>query len=260
MAHNQNQVLEYWNNDDVESMYDKNLLNAEIELIRQRIPQGSKILDAGCGEGEGTLVYSAIPGTVVQGVDFSETRLRKARERLSSRENVSLKQVDFLGTYQLDNDYDVIVSQRFLINLMEWNLQQKVLLDLVSMLKPGGHLLMLEGSQQGVDSLNEFRVALRLEPIPVKWHNLFFDDRTLRDFMQQHGYKLIEQNGLGTYFLLTRGVRPALDEKLDWDCEFNRLAVAKRTSELLGFGAEFSRLKLWVFEKPISPTADDDSE
>jgi SAM-dependent methyltransferase len=243
------QVLEYWNNDDVESMYDKNLLNAEIEIIKQRIPPGAKILDAGCGEGEGTLVYSSIPGSEVHAVDLSETRLRKAKGRLNGRENVLLKQVDFLGTYDLDNDYDVIVSQRFLINLMEWALQQKVLLDLMSMLKPGGKLLMLEGSKQGVDSLNEFRVAWRLEPIPVKWHNLFFDDQALVDFMRQHGYDLVGERGLGTYFLLTRGIRPTLDQTLNWDCEFNRLAAAARTEELLGLGPKFSRLKLWVFRK-----------
>jgi hypothetical protein len=117
------------------------------------------------------------------------------------------------------------------------------------MLKPGGRLLMLEGSRQGVDSLNEFRAAMGLEPIPVKWHNLFFDDRTLTDFMQQHGYHLLAEEGLGAYFLLTRGVRPVLDQNLNWDSDFNRLAAAERTAELLQLGPKFSRLKLWVFQK-----------
>lgn len=249
MIHNQKQVLEYWNDDNVESMYDKHLLNAEIELIRKHIPEGSKVLDAGCGEAEGTVVYSSIPGTVVHAVDFSETRLQKARERLSDRANVTFQQVDFLGTYQLDNDYDVVVSQRFLINLMEWKLQQRVLLDLAAMLKPGGRLLMLEGSRQGVDSLNEFRAAMELEPVPVKWHNLFFDDGALVGFMNDHGCRLLAEEGLGTYFLLTRGVRPLLDQALNWDSDFNRLAAAERTAELLQLGPKFSRLKLWVFQK-----------
>ena len=91
-------VLEYWNRDDVESMYDKHLLNLEIELVRQRIDEVSapKVLDAGCGEGEGTLVYSAIRGAVVHAVDFSETRLAKAADRLRGRQNVLLRKVDFL--------------------------------------------------------------------------------------------------------------------------------------------------------------------
>jgi SAM-dependent methyltransferase len=250
MVDNQEQVLAYWNTQEVESMYDKNLLNAEIRLISQYILQGVKILDAGCGEGEGTLVYSSIPGAVVHAVDFSETRLRKAAERLNSSPNVALKQVDFLGSYALADDYDVIVSQRFLINLREWSLQQRVLLNLMAMLKPGGKLLMLEGSKQGVDSLNVFRAALGLDPIPVKWHNLFFDDLALTDFMLRHRYTLEKEDGLGAYFLLTRGVRPALDEGLDWNCDFNRLAAAERTAQLLGFGPRFSRLKLWIFARP----------
>lgn len=249
MVHDQKQVLEYWNDDAVESMYDKNLLKAEIELIRRRIPPNAKILDAGCGEAEGTLAYASVPGTNVHGVDFSETRLRKAQETLNGQPNVVLKQVDFLGDYEIDDDFDVIVSQRFLINLTEWPLQQKVLLQLMSSLKKGGRLLMLEGSRQGVDALNDFRAAWGLEPIPIKWHNLFFEDVALVNFMQDSGYELLEQDGLGTYFLLTRGVRPTLDNDLNWDCEFNRLAGEESINEVLGFGAKFSRLKLWVFEK-----------
>lgn len=249
MIHNQRQVLDYWNDDNVESMYDKHLLNAEIELIRKHIPEGAKILDAGCGEAEGTVVYAAVPGAVVHAVDFSETRLQKARERLAGVANVTCRQVDFLGTYQLDDDYDVVVSQRFLINLMEWRLQQRVLLDLAARLKRGGRLLMLEGSRQGVESLNEFRTAMGLEPIPVKWHNLFFDDGALVEFMREHEFQLVAEEGLGTYFLLTRGVRPVLDQDLNWDCDFNRLAAATRTAELLQLGPKFSRLKLWVFQK-----------
>jgi len=230
-------------------MYDKHLLRAEIELLRKHIPEGSKILDAGCGEAEGTLVYSFIPRTILHAVDFSETRLQKARERLAGRENVTCKQVDFLGNYELDHDYDVVVSQRFLINLMEWEKQQQVLLDLISLLKPRGQLLLLEGSQQGVDSLNQFRAALGLEPVPVKWHNLFFDDRALVDFMSSHRYRLVNEDGLGTYFLLTRGIRPVFEQSLNWDSDFNRMAAAERTNELLRLGTKFSRLKLWIFQK-----------
>jgi SAM-dependent methyltransferase len=249
MAHDNQQVLEYWNRNDVESMYDKHLLNAEIDLIKQRILPNSKILDAGCGEGEGTLVYSALPGVVVHAVDFSQTRLEKAAKNLQGRANVTFQQVDFLGQYSLDDDYDVVISQRFMINLMEWSLQQKVLVGLMSVLKPDGKLLMLEGSKQGTESLNELRGAWGLDPIPVKWHNLFFDDDLLIGFMRQQGHDFVGQDGLGTYFLLTRGVRPTLDKKLNWDCDFNRRAAAPGMKSLLGFDAKFSRLKLWVFRK-----------
>ena len=134
----------------------------ETELIRRRIAVNAKILDAGCGEGEGTIVYSDIPGVTAHAFDFSETRLANGSRKISWSGNVLLRQVDFLKEYACDTDYDFIISQRFLINIMQWPLQQKVLLDFMRYLKPGGRLLMLEGSQQGVDSLNEFRSSLDL--------------------------------------------------------------------------------------------------
>jgi SAM-dependent methyltransferase len=242
-------VLDYWNKDDVESMYDKHLLNAEIRLVKAWITPEAKLLDAGCGEGEGTLEYARVAARV-HAADFSVTRLRKAEELLGNAPNVQFRQVDFRQDFTLDSDYDVVVTQRFLINLMEWKEQQRVITKLVSLLKPGGRLLMLEGSQPGVDELNRFRAVGGLPPIPVRWHNRFFDDREMVDFISQNGWKLQAVQGLGGYFLLTRGVRPLLDKELNWDCEFNRIAASPGLTELVAIDpVRFSRLKLWVVER-----------
>src|SRR5688572_19882676 len=122
-----NDVLNYWNDDNVESMYDKHLLNGEIQLIKSKLTKNVKILDAGCGEGEGTLEYAQIPGSIIHAVDFSDTRLKKAKERLKDCKNIVFKKVDFLGSYDLDKDYDFIISQRFLINIMDFETQLKVI-------------------------------------------------------------------------------------------------------------------------------------
>ena len=107
---------------------------------------------------------------------------------------------------------------------------------MIKLLKVGGRLILCEGSQQGVKELNKFRNQLNLKPIPVRWHNLFIDD----DKLEKEGFKLVD--GMGGYFLLTRGVRPYFDKKLNWDCEFNRLASKIKMS------TKYSRLKLWLFE------------
>ncbi len=249
MAHNNKEVLEYWNQEDVESMYDKHLLNLEINLIKGELVSNSTILDAGCGEGEGTLAYSQIPGSSIHAVDFSVVRLKKAKKRLKNCKNVELKMVNFLSEYKLANDYDFIISQRFLINLMELKLQKKVLKDFKKLLRPGGRLIMLEGSVEGTSSLNHLRKLFNLEPIPIKWHNLFFKDILLEDYMQSIGFRLIKKSGLGTYFFLTRCIRPHFDKKLDWDAEFNRISSSVKLNNLFDLGKEFARLRLWVFEK-----------
>ncbi len=247
-VHNSKEVLKYWNQKEVKSMYDKNLLNLEIQLIKSRLSRKSKILDVGCGEGESTLEYSKIAGVKIHAADFSDTRLKKASRRLGGRKNVILKKVDFLGNYSLNKNYDTIISQRFLINLMAWKLQKKVLLDLKSMLKKRGRLILLEGSLEGVNSLNKFRRALEMKPIPVKWHNLFFNDKQLTAFMKKNQMKLVEEDGLGEYFILTRGVRPYFDRKLNWDSKFNKMAAKVNMKHLLG-STSCNRLKLWIFEK-----------
>lgn len=247
--HNTNNMLDYWNQEKVESMYDKNLLNLEIRLIKDRITRNSKILDAGCGEGEPTLEYSTIPGVRIHAADFSETRLKKAAKRLTARKNVILKKVDFLGKYSLDKDYDFVISQRFLINLMEWRLQKKVLRDLGSMLKKGGRLILLEGSLEGARSLNSLRRAFGLAPIPIKWHNLFLSDKKLVEFMEINNMKLIDHDGLGDFFMLTRGIRPYFDKDLNWNSDFNKIASSKTVKQILQLATTCSRLKVWVFQR-----------
>ena len=108
---------------------------------------------------------------------------------------------------------------------------------------------MLEGSQQGVAALNRFRELWGLPAIPIKWHNLFFDDAQLEAFMAESGYALRGQDGLGAYFMLTRGVRPTLDATLNWNARFNEIAASPQIAAALGLGAQLSRLKLWCFQE-----------
>jgi len=233
----------------VESMYDKHLLAAEIALIARRLRPHTRILDAGCGEGEGTRVYASLPGVIVHGADFSSTRLSKAESRLSGLDNVSLRNVDFLAdSLGLDGDYDFVVSQRFLINVTDWELQQRVLRKLIGLTRPGGRLIMLEGSVPGTEELDAFRALWGLPPIDVRWHNLFFDDTALIRFMESSGCRFVESDGLGSYFLLTRGLRPVFDKDLAWDSEFNRISAGAGVTDVFDLKARFSRLRLFTFE------------
>jgi len=247
---NQTDIKAHWEKENVESMYDKHLMQIEIDLVNGHLEKNTKILDAGCGEGEGTLEYSKIEGITIHAADYSDTRLAKAANRLEGIENVEFKKCDFLGQCDLDDDYDAIVSQRFLINLDGWDLQRYVLCKFMSMLKPGGKLILLEGSQQGAELLNVFRKIYGLEPIPTKWHNHFFDDHRLIEFITNNDFQFWCHDGASMYYLLTRGIRPTFDTKLDWDCEFNRIAASQEMRALQD-SVKFSRVKLYVFKKGI---------
>lgn len=249
MAHIDKDILRYWNDPTVESMYDKYLLKLEIELIKSKLRPSSKILDAGCGEGEGTLEYSKIPEVEIHAVDFSDTRLEKAQSNLIGIKNVKFSKINLLENFQLDSKFDFIISQRVLINIMEWDLQKIAILNLKKQLKPGGRIIFLEGSIDGVTQLNNFREIFGLNPINVKWHNLFFDDNILELFFKEAGLTLVEKDGLGEYFMLTRGVRPYFDKNLEWDNNFNINSSNENMRSILNLKDRLSRLKLWVVEK-----------
>ncbi len=243
-------IFDYWNEESVSSMYDKFLIQLEINLISHYIEGGVKILDAGCGEGEGTLAYSKFNNVIIHGADFSETRLVKARSSLKNCNNVKLIQADFLHNLEsLDFDYDIIITQRFLINLIHWENQKIVLQKLSERLNPGGKLLLLEGSVEGNKNLNEFRALLSMDEIPVKWHNSYIEDKKLELYLTEKRFRLQEIRGLSSYYLLTRGVRPYFDENLNWESEFNKLSASSEISKLFGNDTQFSKTKLWVFIK-----------
>jgi len=248
-SYDKEKAKEYWDCESTESMYDKNWLAAEIELIRSRLTPSSRILDAGCGEGEGVLVYAEIPDVTIDAADFSETRLRMAAERLKDKRNVSFKKIDFTETVALEPNFDYVISQRFLINILDWDEQKVVLLRLMNLLVPNGHLLLMEGSKKAVDELNEFRAFFGLPPINVKWHNLFLDDELLNCFMDANGFTLAEHTGLGTYYFLTRGVQPIFNPSPNWDSRFNEISSQSDLQNAVGLTTRFSRIKLWVFKK-----------
>ena len=242
------QILEHWNDDNVQSMYDKHLIALEISQIKKLIKPGSIILDAGCGEGEGTLEYAEVEAVKIVAADFSETRLNKARARLRNCQNVELRRTDFLSEVQFHEKFDLIITQRFLINLIDWQNQKNTIKKLINMLAPEGTLIFLEGSEDGVRELNNIRERFDLKPIAIPWHNSFFKDEVLESFMQNEGFVLQMKNGLGSYYLLTRAIRPYFDRSLNWDAEFNQISASLDQAGILSIGSEFSRTKLWHFK------------
>lgn len=222
---------QYWENVKNESMPDKYILKLEINLIKKCLGPG-KLLDVGCGEGDCTFAYSQTKGVKASGIDYANNRLNLARKKY---QKIKFYHFDLTKKPSLGK-YDYIVSQRFLINLANWKEQKRVIDHLINCLNPGGKLILCEGSLQGVKTLNQFRAKLKLEPIPIRWHNVFINDVNLVKI----GFKLI--GGFGGYFLLTRGVRPFFDQTLNWNSRFNRIA------KNILLPVKYSRTKVWQYE------------
>jgi hypothetical protein len=80
-------------------------------------------------------------------------------------------------------------------------------------LKPGGQLVLMEGTFDGLDRLNSYRRQFQLPEIEAggteRLLTLKFKERELLDFCAPH-YELQRVQRFGMYYFLTRIVQPLL--------------------------------------------------
>ena len=241
-------IKEYWDNNNVESMYDKNMLEIEIQTILEHLDESDSVIDIGCGEGEGTVHYFNKVKELIA-IDFSDTRLAKLK---ANNDKIETMQMDMrkLTFDKIQKKFSKAITQRSLINLKNFEEQKEVIENIHSILEVGGKYIMVEGFTEGVEAINEIRTDFNLSPIEIKWHNCFFVKNDLLDFMSPY-FKLEYTRDFSLFFFLTRVFNAILKkpEIPKWDDPVNNLA---KTMEL-NYGNKFikgvSRLELLVFSK-----------
>ena len=67
--------------------------------------------------------------------------------------------------------FDIVFTQRCLINLISWKSQKTALNQIHRLLKKDGFLVLLEAFDDGLKELNQARHIIGLEKISPAWHN-----------------------------------------------------------------------------------------
>lgn len=126
---------------------------AEILHSDSCFPQGSHILEAGCGTGEQTTVISTLnPSCRISAVDISSSSLEIAKSRFSHTRPYQTGQITFLHAdihhLPWDNEsFDHVLVCFVLEHLTD---QRAVLLELIRVLRPGGTITVIEGDHGSV--------------------------------------------------------------------------------------------------------------
>jgi ubiquinone/menaquinone biosynthesis C-methylase UbiE len=236
-------VRDYWERPDTISLRDESLRRLECEAIATRVPSGGTLLDVGCGDGVNTMTYAA-RAEQVTGVDYSCEMIRRARRRAED-EGVAIDfhHLSVLELSALGRQFDTAVSQRCLINLATFEEQRSALRAIHSVLRPGGTYLMLECFDEGRQRLNDLRVKVGLEPIPMPWHNRFLDEaETLEEIRAL--FDVHSTADFSLYFMASRVVNAAAGFVPPHpDCErlndaAARLQAAAGLEQLSGIGAQ----------------------
>jgi ubiquinone/menaquinone biosynthesis C-methylase UbiE len=246
--------LQFWNEraglGTVAGSDDFILKQLEMDAIRARIPQGARVLDAGCGNGDTLLRLGRECAATGMGIDFADGMVTLAKaacanaglsHALQFRQGTLPDLDDGIGTF------DVVMTQRSLINLANADAQRAAVRRLMQAVAPGGHYLMVESFRQGLERTNAWRTLLELEPMQAPWHNVFLDENAVPSWVEGLG-TLVERVSLSsTYHLLSRVLYAKLakdrNEPLRYDSDINMLALK------LPVVGDFGPVRLFVFRR-----------
>ena len=201
--------------------YDVYLRDLEIAKFKQKIseaslPEGSTVVDLGCGDGHATVsVASAFPTLRFIGFDWSEDMLALAKKRCSAHAGLSKRMSFRQGDMRRVSDalkgekFEVFLTSRSLINLMYSEEQYSAIEQIAEHLKPGGYYFGIENFMEGQRNFNQLRVAMGLPEISVRWHNHFFDEQEYAARTAKHFDSLVFESFLSSYYLATRVIYSA---------------------------------------------------
>lgn len=175
--------------------------------ILQTCPGGLDVLDIGCGNGYSTLrIRTTHPTNRYVGGDYSEAMIAVARDQARGQDGVTFEVADVLSLERFAGHFDVVISDRCLINLSSPELQREAVRQIWACLRPNGQYLAIENFVEAQENLNQQRRRSGLPPIPIRWHNLFLNEA---EFISHCStlFRVREVTPISsTYYLITRVV------------------------------------------------------
>jgi len=220
----------------------------EIETIKPYLRASDRMIDVGCGSGYATRLLAPLVRETV-GVDFSEAMIARAQTAAAGQPGLHFDVGDVLSLdARAHGTFDVALSVRCLINLESWQLQQKAIENIASVLEPGGRFIMVEGLADGRRALNVLRKSVGLSEMPAVWHNIDFEEATLLPWLERV-FTVADRRHFGVYDFVARIVHPmaVAPEAPVYDSAINRTG-AQLALRLQDFG-DVSRVLFLVLER-----------
>jgi len=221
-------------------------------LLELKILDTSNVLDIGCGDGYSTIkIAKRFPQSTFHGIDFSENMIKMANSNLEKENNINLK-VKFSVGSVLDLDklvsskVDVVISDRCLINLESLNQQQEAIEKIVNVIN-NGYFIAIENFVEGHENMNQARKKLNLPEIPIRWHNLFFNEADFISIIKKH-FKLISlKNFSSSYYFATRIIYSKMCDNNKTEPDYNH-EIHKLAIDLPSVG-NFSPIRMAILQK-----------
>jgi ubiquinone/menaquinone biosynthesis C-methylase UbiE len=174
-------------------------------------PETLRVLDVCCGNGYllGHL-FDAMPSNEFD-VEFSGIELVPEMVEIANGRgtNALIVEGNVLDMPYSDGYFDVVLSERGIINILDEDKQVKAYGEIARVLRSHGHCALIEGFKDGLENLNKARQEFLLPPIlEPPFNNWYTKERWSRflgrGFVEIYPTNLVCSNFLSSHYFVTR--------------------------------------------------------
>jgi len=226
-------IFENWSNvanefgeEPSATIRDLYLRELNTKFVIEYLNDSDFIIDVGCGNGFATSDYADHSKNAV-GVDYVPEFIESAW-KLHKKDNLEFMVGNILNLENIRKrfgQFDNVIAERTLINLVSWEDQQTALKELDSLLKINGLLILTEVTLQGHKSIDDLRLKYGLPIIEKHWNNCYIDEDLLLSYLA-NSYDLVKRYNFGFYTLISKVIYPAsiYPEEPKFDAMVNKMA------------------------------------
>lgn len=220
----------------------------EADFVLKHLNKEDEALEVGCGNG---FFSSALREHVkhLDSFDYAENMIEQAKEVYREKNNTFFHD-NLLEPKEQNKSYDVVICVRVLINLSDFQQQETAFENLISFVKPGGKLILIEGFSEGFEKLNSLRTSSgipTLSPAPINYYS------SCKDFVElfSENLSILDTMHTGSFDYLTRVIYPALvgSENASGPSDFHEKILEVARAYNPDEFACLARLKGWVLKK-----------
>lgn len=222
----------------------------------------ARVLEAGCGNGQNCVALAKLfPNLEFDGFDYIEKMVSSARELanqagVSERTKFSMGNLLEIFSSDIRGPYDVIFTDRAIINLNTEELQFKAIKSLCSLVRPGGVLLILENFVETYARQNDCREILGLDRRVPADFNTFLNGERMEAFIRNLGMELLAIEDFGSlHDLMLYVLLPSINQgKIEYDHPLVSAAAklsVRLTEESANTFGSFGQNRLFIFRKLV---------
>lgn len=222
----------------------------EINFLMPHLSKQDAVLEVGCGNG---FLTNCIREHVthVDAFDYASNMISGAK-KIYGEKNNSFFEDSIVNPQFINKQYDVVICVRVLINLQNLQEQKQALLNLISFVKTGGKLILIEGFSDGFEAIDMLRKKVGLSSLKPASINFY---SKLSEFMPMLEKEFILKNDFhsGCFDFLTRVVYPMLagEENATGHSDFHEKIYPIANVYNLDAMKDLARLRGFVLEKKI---------